>query len=212
MFDEIKEKIKDKNLVLFGEMHGTKETPEIISQFFSELAKEEDFNLCMEIPIEFQNQINSFIESGNLEELKNIFFFSDEGCSDGRKNYIEIINAIYKINLEYNRKIQIFCVDPSAKNQNEKEIGLAINIINSIKDKKTFAILGDVHTSKKEVSLGSIKIIPAGLLISERLNEKMVSIRIASREKELTPEEAKFNSGFDYTFNIDRFTPYSFLD
>ena len=60
MFDDLKNRIKDKNLIIFGEIHGTKEIPRMISQFFSEITKEEDFNVCLEIPVEFQDNIEDF--------------------------------------------------------------------------------------------------------------------------------------------------------
>lgn len=47
--------IKDKKVILFGEIHGTKEIPKMLSEFFNETATNEDFNLCLEVPEEFQN-------------------------------------------------------------------------------------------------------------------------------------------------------------
>ena len=62
MIKEIISKIKNKKLILFGEIHGTKEIPELLSTFFNDVAKNESFNLCLEIPDEFQEQLNSYID------------------------------------------------------------------------------------------------------------------------------------------------------
>ncbi len=213
MFQRIKDKIKDKSLIIFGEIHGTKEIPELLSRFFSEIAKEEDFNVCLEIPEEFQNQMNFFMESGNFHVLEGISFFYKENCSDGRNSldYIRLIESIHRINLTYNKKIQIFCIDPLANSQDEKEIGLSENILKTLNNKKTFVILGDIHASKKEIILGNMTIVPASFLIYKKIKEKMINIRIAPKNKELNDEEKDFNKGFDYIVEIPDITSCSFL-
>ncbi len=75
MFKEIIPKIKDKQIILFEEVHGTKEIPKVLSTFLKDVAKDEDFNLCLEIPIEFQNEIDIFIEKGDVNLLKNYHSF-----------------------------------------------------------------------------------------------------------------------------------------
>src|SRR3989344_7858827 len=156
MFDDIKEKIKNKKLVVFGEIHGTKEIPEMLSQFFSELAKEEDFDICLEIPTEFQNNIKGFFNICE-KNIKN---------SDGRNSleYFRLIQNLKKLNEKHNRNIKIFCIDmglnillDNKKNlQNIREEIIAKNILKSLSNKKTFAILGNVHASKKIINFPTI--------------------------------------------------------
>lgn len=214
MFKEIISRIENKRIIIFGEIHGTKEIPEMLSQFFVDISKVYEFDLCLEMPVEFQKKIDYFIKNGNSNLLRNISFFSRKNCSDGRNSleYIKLIETIYKINSIYNKKIQIFCVDPLANNQNEKEKKFANNIINLVNNKKIFVILGDIHASKREIHFGGTKITPAGLLIFEKLKDKMISVRIAPREKELSTEERTFNEGFDYVINLAKVTPCSFLE
>lgn len=64
MNQELLSKIKDKQIVIFGEIHGTKEIPELLSRLFYEISKKENFNLCLEIPIEFQKSISLFMKTG----------------------------------------------------------------------------------------------------------------------------------------------------
>ena len=66
MMQEIIQKIKDKQVILFGETHGTKEIPELLLNFFKDISKNESFDLCLEIPDEFQEQLNSYMNSGDL--------------------------------------------------------------------------------------------------------------------------------------------------
>ena len=218
MFKDIKNKIKNKELILFGEMHGTKETPELLSHFFSEMAKEKDFNICLEIPQEFQN---------NIED----FFKNNKKFNDGRNSleYYNLIQNIKNLNKKYNRSIKLFCIDINSnfniKNdkdiQNIREREIAQNILNVLDKKKTFVVLGNIHASKKSLSLGQIKIMPSGTILFNKLKDKIFSINFLPKKgkffniglKEISENDFdnSFNKGFDYIFKIKEVNPCSFL-
>jgi hypothetical protein len=223
MMQEIIPKIKDKQVILFGEIHGTKEIPELLSNFFKDISTNESFNLCLEIPDEFQGQINSYMNSGDYDILKNILFFSIKYCTDGRNSleYINLIKTIYKINYEHNYNIKIFCVLPSlAKSQEEVEKGIANKILETINNNKTFAIMGNIHASKKKINFPKQKIVPAGFLIYEKLKDRMSSIILTAKSgeffnngvKKLIPyTNGHFERNFDYAIRLEKATPCSFL-
>ena len=176
---QITSNIKNKKIILFGELHGTKEIPEMLSNFFLELAEKETFNLCLEIPDEFQNKIDSYMENGNENILKSISFFSKKYCTDGRNSleYVNLLGGIRRINVTRNKKIKIFCVSlTETRNQEEAEKGIANNIMKSINNKKTFAIMGSIHASKRAIEINNQKIIPAGLLIYKMFKEKEIGV------------------------------------
>jgi len=223
MMQEIISKIKDKQAILFGEIHGTKEIPELLSNFLKDISTNESFNLCLEIPDEFQEQINSYMNSGDYDILKNILFFSIEYCTDGRNSleYMNLIKTIYYINSEYNKNIKISCVFPSsAKNQEEVEKGLADKILEKANNKKTFAIIGNIHASKGEINFSKQKIVPAGFLIYEKLKDKMYSVLLTAKNGEFFNNGLKklmhyannpFEKNFDYVIRLEKVTPCSFL-
>ena len=186
MFENLKDRIKKKNLILFGEIHGTKEIPNLIKKFLVEIAKEEDFNLRLEIPEEFQEKINKFIELGDNTILKDISFFLEPDNQDGRGSleYLNLIKKIYDLNKNYKRNIKISCIDPNKDAQEEKERGVAENILKSLNDKKTFAILGDVHASKNPISFLGEKFLPAGAILFNQLGNKMFSVRVLPKKGE----------------------------
>jgi len=204
MFEKIKNRIKDKKLIIFGELHGTKEIPEIISEFLSEIAKEEDFNLCLEISNQFQN-----LELGKIlplaKEIGTTGLISEE--------YIKLIKKIPK-------NINIFFIAPSLiKNQEEMEKGIADNILKLIDTKRTFAILGSIHASKNKIKIGNLDIIPAGFLIYQKLNDKMYSILLKAKGGEFFNNGLKqityleydpFDKNFDYVCKLDKVSPCSF--
>lgn len=213
MLKKISLKIKNKQIILFGEMHGTKEIPEMLTSFFVDLSKKEDFNIALEVPLEFQKEIDSFLDIGEINILKKMSFFSKEECSDGRNSleYIRLMQKIHEINLSRDKKIKIFCIDPAASNQDEKERGLAHKVFELSEENKLFAIIGDIHASKKILHMDGVKITPSGYLLFDKVREKMISIRLTPKSRLLSKEEREFNKGFDYVFQISNTTLCSFL-
>lgn len=130
-----------------------------------------------------------------------------------------MIKSVYEANLTNKKKIKIFCIDPIANSQEEKERGLANNILNSLENKKTFVILGNIHASKEIAKLPGISIVPTGKILSEKLGNKVFTINILPLKgkffnfgvKEIEGYDDSFNNGFDYILRIKKVTPCSFL-
>ncbi len=204
MNQEIISKIKGKKLVLFGEIHGTKEIPEALLTFFKEEAKNGDCNLCLEIPEEFQN----------LELDKVLQVVKETGTSGLiSEEYIELIKEIPK-------NITIYFIAPNIiKDQEEMEKGIANNILKLINNKRTFAIIGSIHASKNKIAIGNFNIIPAGFLIYQELGDKMCSVLLKAKSGEffnnglkeiVYDEEDFFDKNFDYIYEFDKVSPCSF--
>ena len=220
---QIIHKIKGKKIILFGETHGTKEIPNLLSKFFEDISKSESFNLCLEIPDEFQNQLDSYMKNGEDKELRSVSFFSKEYCTDGRNSleYLNLINTIYKINQTKKEKIELFFICPSlAENQGEAEKLIAKNILDRAKNRKTFAVLGNIHASKKKINLFGKTIITAGFLINQEIKEKMFSILLKPESgkffsnglKEINYfENDSFDKNFDHVRELEKVSPCSFL-
>lgn len=195
MFEELKEKIKASKIILLGEIHGTKEIPEILFKFLNSI--EEDFYLCLEIPNEFQN---------NVEE------FYKEPSPDGRnsKEFLDFIKNLNK---------KIYCVDSFVRSQEEKEENLAKNILSLSNHKKIIVILGEIHASKEKIILGEQEIFPAGSLLKEKLNDDLLCVRIKPLKgkyfnfgiKYLNDSNDEFDKNFDYVLNIGEVSPCSFI-
>ncbi|MBI5804149.1 hypothetical protein HY450_02805 [Candidatus Pacearchaeota archaeon] len=204
MVQEIISKIKGKKLVLFGEIHGTKEIPELLLNLFSDLAKNECFTLGLEISNEFQNV-----------ELDKIISSSKKTGTSGliNKDYINLIKKMPK-------NVKVFFIAPSEiKNQEEMEKGISDNILKLVDDKRTFVVLGNIHASKNRITIGNFDIAPAGFLIYQRLKGEMYSILLKPKSgeffnngiKQVTPNENdSFDKNFDYIYEIDNVSPCSF--
>ena len=218
------EKIKSKKIVLLGELHGTKEIPELITSFFNEYLKENQCNICLEIPSDEQSNIDKFFKTGDQNYIYDMEFFKSKP-SDGRnsKEYLDLITNIY--NLNKNNKTNIFCIDVSIIDytkdiQQQREIGIAKNIIKITNNReKTFVILGNMHIVKQKVTIGSISFLPVGYYLFEKYGNRVVSINLWPKEGKFfnfsvkkVPSDNLPDNYFDYTFLIDKATPCSFLN
>lgn len=168
---------KNKKLILIGEQHGIKEIPKFLINYFSEL--NEDINICLEIPKNFQDKIEDFFKIKNNTGLCN-------------NNYLKFILKIKKLNFE------IFCIDFNyqkvIKNQNEAEKIMKDNILEVMQNgKKTFVILGNVHAYKKKI----FNIDTVGFLINSQLKFNLMSINIINSKTNCPTD------GFDKTISLN---------
>ena len=204
MIQEIVPKIKNKKIILFGEIHGTKEIPIMLSNFFKYLAKYEDFNLCLELSEEFQDI--------KLEDILPLAKkIGTSGLISGE--YIELIK-------EMPGNVKVFFIVPNTiKNQGEMEKGLAENILKLINGKRTFAILGNIHASKNRITLRNLDITPAGFLIKQKIKNKMYSVLLKAKGGEFFNNGIKrikynkdesFDKNFDYIYELERVSSCSF--
>ena len=217
---------KGKEIVLFGELHGTKEIPNLLKRFFRELAESETFNIALEIPMNCQSSIDTFLMNGNEQYLKTLEFFKNISESDGRnsREYLELIKDIYKINKHKQHKIFIFCIEldsfSSGKTaQEEKEEALTKKVLDLAKYGYLFVILGDIHAAKRIITFGDKKIVPAGYRIHSKLNGKVISIRLSPQsgsffnvtKKIVSQENKSFDNYFDYAILLKKVSPCSFI-
>ncbi|MEK7198200.1 MAG: hypothetical protein AAB648_01920 [Patescibacteria group bacterium] len=203
MIQEILPKIKNKRIILFGEIHGTKEIPIMLSNFFKYLAKYEDFNLCLELSKEFQDI--------KLEDILPLAKkIGTSGLISGE--YIELIK-------EMPGNVKVFFIAPNTiKNQEEMEKGLAENILKLTNGKRTFAILGNIHASKNKITLENLNITSAGFLIKQKIKNKMYSVLFKVKSGEFFNNGLKrieynkddsFDKNFDYIYELERVSPCS---
>ncbi len=225
---ELINRIKEKQIVLFGELHGTKEIPKLLEEVFSALAKEETFNIALEIPSRYQLTIDKFLLEGKEDYLIQSDFFLETVSSDGRNSleYLNLIKKIYHLRKEYKRPINIFCIEldevlneESAQDQKEKELSKSIMTI--AKKGHLLVVLGDIHAAKKIIKIGDQKIVPLGYVLSKKFFGKVMSVRFSPRKGsffnrvehtvEFNEENSRFDTFFDVVIPIPEVTPCSFV-
>lgn len=222
---EIMRLIKESRVILFGEIHGTREIPELMKEILFRSASCHEINLGLEIPSTYQTEVNLFLTSGKESLLKKIPFFKSHEKSDGRnsREYSGLIKFIYGFNKRFSKKIKIFCLDVSEKgrvmSQNERERKIKYNILKKIyPNKKLAVVLGNFHVSKKIFCHKKIRIFPVAYRLHKKLGESLVTINLHPLSgkfynfgiKEI--KSPKNEGSFDYVYNIKKVHPCSFLE
>jgi len=197
----LKEKSNKKKVIVIGEIHGTKEIPELLTAFFSTHARDNEFDICLELSSCEQTNMDRFLSSGDEQPLMSMFLQKSEHDGRRTREYLELIRTIRLLNLTYDKHIKIRCIDVddefvSADVQNDRERIMATNILNRI-EKKTFVIIGNIHASKKDIYFAENKIVPTGKYIYEQLKDEMIAIN-------LIPKQGSF-----YNFSIKTIAPHA---
>ena len=231
LFSNIFENIKEKEVVIFGEMHGTHEIPIILSLFLKKASDFFDFDVLFEFPINFQKEIDDFFRSGDINILKSMDFFNNKDNNDGRNSleYLNLINDLSNINKNYFKNICVKFVDvtpDSSLLQNDREREIKDNVLRILYNnpkRKVFVIIGNVHASNSVFNSGSLSIFPVSYLLRKSLgNEKVFSVNLQPSSGEffnfgvksvsdLDNSNDKIKKSFDYTFIIPKVSSASFL-
>jgi len=210
------ELMNDKKIVLFGEIHGTREIPETLYRFFAKFAEKNDFDICLEIPRNFQSHIRDFFKK--LQDYEN----------DGRNSleYLKIVDLIAELNLKYGRSIHIFCIDvddtfplkDEKDHQNVRERIMAEQIIQFSGKKKLFVVCGSLHAYKKELKFGEKIINTMGSILDNSFKEKVFSVLFFIKrgyyfnfgKKKINDDGVINKRGYDFVFLIEESTMGSF--
>jgi hypothetical protein len=142
--------IEQKKLIVLGEIHGTKEVPDLFGKFISLVAnKNKKILVALEITQSSQSAVNNFLKNRDEKELKNDNFFSRK-YQDGRSSEA-MVDLLKKLATFEN--ITVLCMDPretinSQMTGQERDTIMAKFIANNIEQyEKTFVLAGNIHTS-----------------------------------------------------------------
>ncbi|PIU61878.1 hypothetical protein COS83_03375 [archaeon CG07_land_8_20_14_0_80_38_8] len=217
LFNSLKDKIMNKQVVIFGETHGTKEIPLLFSKFLEEYSSIKDFDLCLEIPSNEQENISNFLSTGNPAFLE----LNSMDSRDGRKSaeILELIKNIYLLN----KNISIFCVDLDYNNQlnkiNERDNIIAKNIQQNLKDKQLIAFLGNFHAAKQDIIMNNVIFKTTGSILKKELNNSLITINLAPLKGTFFNNSLKniekasdMDSFYDIIFSIEKVTPCTLED
>lgn len=217
-----------KRFVLFGEVHGTKEIPALLTRLVPLIGPD---NVFLEIPSDQQFFVNKFLRTGNKKTLSSMPFFS-KPLPDGRssKQYLDFIKSIYFLNKKLKEKIKVWCVDVPIKKFKKKTSRDRFMYEQIVKraGKKNVFIAGNVHTSLIPVKPRNYRIITAGFLLKKRYPNKIISINLVpckgrfynfgikkvKHKKACKPGLKKTSwkkTEHDYTYYFKQATPATFL-
>ncbi|MFH1209832.1 MAG: hypothetical protein V1663_03515 [archaeon] len=220
-YNYLLKRVKDKKLLLFGEIHGTKEIPLIIQKIITLL--KDDINLIfLEIPKDQQKYINDYVKSINENDLFKMPFFKNSN-KDGRdsKENLYLIKCLLDFNLK------IICVDPNEIKDRDylmyREIKENLNLDNK---KINIFITGNFHASKEKIVINKKEFIPCGYYLRGWLKNDLIIVNFVinngniynlrlkkiinkdKKEEGIFPSQSK---NYDFEYIINKVSPCSFL-
>lgn len=220
-FSKFIKELKEKKIIVLGEIHGTREIPKIIQKIIVSLAKNKSINLFLEVPTDQQKFIYN----------KEIPFYKEKESMDGRnsKEYFNLIKYLRK----FKSQIKIFCIDPLIWDKN-RDYNIYKNIIRIMKESKDASVFicGNIHAYKNTIEINNKKIEPTAYYLKNFLKDKMVSINFIPLSgeffnttlKKIPEDKIKHlffkekivrldkKGGYDYNYYLKKVSPCSFIN
>lgn len=176
-FQKFIEELSKKQFILLGELHGTKEIPEVVNNIIKNLLYELDF-LFLEIPIDQQVYLDKYIKSRDENDLISIPFFKNPQ-KDGRDsidNLLLIKNVINSSN-----KIKIIFVDPDTPKNRDYLMYECIK--NNLKaNSLSIFFCGNIHASKENMIINGDKLETCGHYLKKLFGNSLYSVNFLPNE------------------------------
>jgi len=163
--------LKKYDLIVLGELHGTKEIPELMKKIIESLLDEVSL-IFLEIPMHQQRYLDTYLISEQESSLYEIPFF-EHPSKDGRgsKEYLLLIQFLKKM-----EKKKIFCIDP--EKPFHRDYTMYQNIIKNMGNSKGIFISGNVHACKQPLEMQGKLFKPCAYYLKRILKQRMVSVNI----------------------------------
>lgn len=139
--------IAEKRVVWFGEMHGTREAPQLLLGLVRLIASRHPAPpvVALEIPTSEQRAIDRYLASGDESVLRATPFFKSE-LKDGRSS-VAMVRLLSQLRTE--KKAAVFCFDsPEATTAQARDMAMAQNLrgcARKFPSSKIVVLSGNVH-------------------------------------------------------------------
>ena len=169
------------DLLLFGEMHGSKEAPAVISEITCVLSNSNNIAVGIEAPSVDQPLIDAYLQSDGTSADRAKLISSDfwQKGKDGRSStaMLRLIEDI-RILKKSGRPVQLFAFDDQPNTDLERNVAIANGIRrfhSSHQNTKIIALMGNIHAMQESITTSEGPLIPSGAILNDL---KPVSILI----------------------------------
>jgi hypothetical protein len=176
--------LRQKKVILVGEIHGTNEVPELFGNLVSSVANSATKTLvALEINQSSQSAIDAFLKTGDEDILKKDVFFHRE-YQDGRssKAMVDLLKRLSKL-----PNTTVLCMDPMATNPpmsgQERDTAMAAFISSKVNGYQNALVLsGNIHSAVEIGTPWDPKYRPMGYELKNMLKgmnpDQMLSILV----------------------------------
>ncbi|MEO6902036.1 MAG: hypothetical protein ABI315_02655 [Bacteroidia bacterium] len=166
--------ITDKKVIVVGEMHGTTEVPLFVLQLIKQLKKsQKKLTVGLEIPINYQKEINDFMKSGDFEKLKKLDHFK---YPDGRTSIAmgQLIKGLRELS---GVKTICFDIDTNLRYGINRDSLMGVNLSESYRDGQMVILTGNLHANLKEgYWRPNFKSATYYFNMEKKFNDKLISL------------------------------------
>lgn len=172
--------IPEGDLLLFGEMHGSVETPELVGRVACEQAKHGPAALGLEVPTEEQAAIDRYMDSDGSDEARGQLLagrFWQKG-RDGRSSaamsgLLEQVR-LWRLN---GLPLSVFAFDSDNGGGRDKALAASIrNFRTQHPDLPIIALMGNIHASGEPFEFSDRTVVTSGTLLQD-MNPVSILVR-----------------------------------
>jgi hypothetical protein len=171
--------IESFRVIMIGETHGTRELPQVPLSVIRSLRRQgKSVALGLEIPRSAQPDIDRFLKSGNMEELKRSKFFSED-VRDGR-NSEAMARLLSTLRKTPEVKVICFDIDLAASAQ-ARDSAMARHLYNEFTQSKMDALVvyaGSVHSANEVGVPWDPEFRPMGYEFSHHVGARVLSSEV----------------------------------
>ncbi|MEQ1875545.1 MAG: hypothetical protein ABL958_02800 [Bdellovibrionia bacterium] len=166
------DQVKDRKVVIVGEIHGTTEISAFTAGLVRGLAEvSERVLVAIEWPKANQKPVENFLKSGNIKEIPALPIFAAD-ARDGRTS-TAMVDLLIKLRTIRNAGVLCFDVDGKAKSDQQRDSDMAKFIrsqIDRLKPSITVVLTGNVHAKSK---VGADKFKPFAYQLSAQKGSRV---------------------------------------
>jgi hypothetical protein len=137
----------NKKVIVVGEMHGTTQVPMFVLGLIQQLSQEnQPISVGLEIPSNFQSDIDAFLDTGDFGKLLSIEHFK---YADGRTSVAmgELIKGLRKIG---QLKVVCFDVPLGFDMKTSRDSLMGVTLSEHYKGERMVILTGNLHANLKE--------------------------------------------------------------
>lgn len=161
----------DSRLLLVGEVHGTRESPELVGRLACSSASKGPTSIGLEIPASEQDSIDAFLKSDGSEESRTRLLsgpFWQTG-TDGRASVamVDLLDSVRAL-IRDDAPITVFAFEVPSASSRDAALAKGIRDFRLAKpDATIIALMGNMHASQAVLQPGDRQSTPAGLLLAD---------------------------------------------
>lgn len=163
----------DVPLLLFGEMHGSQESPALIRGLACDISATQDVAVGLELPSRDQPLLDAFMASGGTENDVRQLIASDfwQKGRDGRSSaaMLKLIEDMRALK-QAGRPVALFAFDDQPGTELERNVAIANGVRRfreAHPDTRIIALMGNIHAMQESMQAGEEMLTPSGKLLAD---------------------------------------------